>query len=71
MDTTTREALQDLLNVRTLSEIQPVRVQQWQQAVQSLLGAAEGMGVTPASGNPRARPRVVPALLSTEEVDRA
>lgn len=38
-------ALEDLLAVRQLSEINPLRVQQWQQAAQVLLGRSATAGV--------------------------
>lgn len=52
MDPTSRAALQDLLGIRALSDIRPQQVQEWQQAVRAVLGAADQQDMASASTPP-------------------
>lgn len=75
MDPIIREALEDLLQIRALSEIRPVQVQAWQAAARTLLGAAEkGVAgsdapspVLPIPGPKPTRPRSSPAAPVAED----
>jgi hypothetical protein len=67
MDAIHKTALQDLLTVQALSEIQPVRVQEWQAAARALLGVEPP--VEPASPVPVKSTKSARASAAQEDSD--